>query len=561
MKKLLLLLLLLLSYTFQAQTKLNEIEKSNSLCCVWGVMKYFHPVVSTGKLDWNKEFITQYDNIQTIETQEELNEALFNWINSFENEKTKYSNKPIKLDSQKIFTKNVDFSWIDQCNFDERLKTKINQIKDNSNITMYYASIDKLNNFVSFKNEKGFDGFDETIKSNRILFLASFWNAMKYWNVNIYLTDENWNEVLKNIQQDFLEADTHEKFEYAKRKLFAKLNDSHSDYETDYFLDHVLNRYASFGGLMINDSLVVTNLHNKTLARKDGIDLSDVVYEIEGMSVKDYFIKKFKDFDSASNLNYLKSMNQYYLLLASNKDSIAIGKISKEGKKENLYIKLNKLEEYPKEEQETIFERLKAHFYPLNKEIGYVNLFTISDKQLSDAFKSFHDKKGIIIDLRNYPKNINESDIAKFLYPEKKIFIKVLGPLEPSIGEYDMQAPLKLIKNPFVAGSKNANYYKGKVILLVNRRTISKAEYMGMAIQQAPNCITVGEQTGGAVMNRIQFTLADKSSVDFTGMGAFYPNDIGTQRNGLKIDHEIRESAMGFNPNQYIEDAMQLIEK
>lgn len=561
MKKLLLLLLLLLSYTFQAQTKLNEIEKSNSLCYVWGVMKYFHPVVSNGKLDWNKEFITQYDNIQTIETQEELNEALFKWINSFENEKTKYSNKPIKLDSKKIFTKNVDFGWIDQCNFDEKLKTKINQIKDNSNITKYYASIDKLNDFVNFKNEKGFNGFDEKIKSNRILFLASFWNAMKYWNVNIYLTDENWNEVLKNCQKDFLEADTHEKFEYAKRKLFSKLNDSHSDYDSEYFLDNVLNRFASFGGPMVNDSLVVTNLFNKTLARKDGIELGDVIYEIEGMSVKDYFIKKFEDFDSASNLNYLKHMNQYYLLLASNKDSIAIGKISKEHKKEKLFIHLNKLQEYPKEEQESIYERPKAHFYPIKDDVGYINLYTISDKQLSEAFKSFDSKKGIIIDLRNYPMNINESDIAKYLYPEKKVFIKVLGPLQPSIGEYDMQAPLKLIKNPFSTGSKNSDYYKGKVVLLVNRRTISKAEYMGMAIQQAPNCITVGEQTGGAVMNRIQFTLADKSSIDFTGMGAFYPNDIGAQRNGLKIDHEIRESAMGFNPNQYIEDAIQLIEE
>lgn len=561
MKKLLLALLIVVSQNFQAQTNLTEIEKSNSLCYVWGLMKYYHPVVSTGKFDWNKEFVNLYSKTEKIETQGELNEALLTWINSFENEKTKYSNKPIKLDDQKIFTKNVDFGWIDQCNFNEQLTAKINQIKDNAAITKHYASIEKLNNFVSFKNEKGFAGFDEKIKSNRVLYLASFWNAMKYWNVNIYLTDENWNQVLQKMQKDFIEADTNEKFEYAKRKLFSKLNDSHSDYNTDYLFDHLWNRFAPFGGPIINDSLVVTNLHNKTWARKDGIELRDVIYEIEGMSVKEYFVKKFKNLQSASNLNHSKNMNQHYLLLASNKDSIAVGKISKDLKKQQLYIHLNKLEEHPKEERETIYERLKAYFYAINDNIGYINLYGITDKQLSEAFKSFQGKKGIIIDLRNYPRNVNESDLAKYLYSEKKTFVKVLGPIQPSIGEYDMQAPLKLIKNPFVAGSKNSNYYKGKVVLLVNRSTISKAEYMAMAIQQAPNCVTVGEQTGGAVMNRIQFTLADKSSIDFTGMGAFYPDDTGVQRTGLKIDHVVQESAMHFNTNSYVEKAIMLIEE
>ena len=561
MKKLLLTLFIVVSQNFQAQTHLTEIGKSNSLCYVWGLMKYYHPVVSIGKFDWNKEFVNLYSKTEKIETQGELNEALLAWINSFENEKTKYSNKPIKLDDQKIFTKNVDFGWIDQCHFDDKLTAKINQIKDNTAITKHYASIEKLNNFVSFKNEKGFAGFDEKIKSNRVLFLASFWNAMRYWNVNIYLTDENWNDVLSNVQKDFIEADTKEKFEFAKRKLFSKLNDSHSDYNSDYLFDHLWTRFAPFGGPMVNDSLVVTNLHNKTWARKDGIELRDVIYEIEGMSVKEYFVKKFKNLESTSNLNQSKNMNQHYLLLASNKDSIAVGKISKDLKKQQVYVHLNKLEEHPKEERETIYERLKAYFYTINDNVGYINLYGITDKQLSEAFKSFQEKKGIIIDLRNYPRNINESDIAKYLYPEKKTFIKVLGPIQPSIGEYDMQAPLKLIKNPFVAGSKNSNYYKGKVVLLVNRSTISKAEYMGMAIQQAPNCVTVGEQTGGAVMNRIQFTLADKSSIDFTGMGAFYPDDTGVQRTGLKIDHVVQESAMHFNTNSYIEKAIKLIEE
>jgi hypothetical protein len=42
-------------------------------------------------------------------------------------------------------------------------------------------------------------------------------------------------------------------------------------------------------------------------------------------------------------------------------------------------------------------------------------------------------------------------------------------------------------------------------------------------------------------------------------MGAFYPNDIGVQRNGIKIDYEVKESAKNYNPNQYIEEAIKII--
>lgn len=80
-------------------------------------------------------------------------------------------------------------------------------------------------------------------------------------------------------------------------------------------------------------------------------------------------------------------------------------------------------------------------------------------------FKQSFNTKGLILDLRNYPKNISNGDLAAFLYPQKKEFIKVLFPIEnnPSYAEYNGEAPLKLIANTFNSGSNNPDYYKGKV--------------------------------------------------------------------------------------------------
>jgi C-terminal processing protease CtpA/Prc len=559
MKKILLFIFVFSSLITFSQTKVPESQKIERLIQIWGLLKYHHPEISKGKLNWNQEFITLYDKIEKIETNEQLNQELLSWITGFESESTKKLYKKKVYDQQKLFTKNYDYSWIETSNFNPILISKLHQIRENSNYGDFYASIDKLNNFINFKNDKGFDSFNYRIKSHRILFLASFWNVMKYWNVNIYLTDEPWSEVLKNLQLDFINADTEEKFEFAKMKLFSKLNDSHSDYFNDYIFKNVYNRFASFGGKLVNDSLVVTTLHSKSLAGKDNIKLKDVIYEIESKSVKDYFYEKFKDFGSTSNLNNARNIYSYYWLLSSNKDSMHVKFISADKKIESKYVKLYEYETYKPEERENISIPKQETFYELNTDIGFINLGKISKKELKTAFYSFANKKGIIIDLRNYPTKVNEDDIAKYLYPKKKIFVKILAPSKPSLGNYDMQAPLKFLKNPFAAGSKNRKYFKGKIVLMVNRSTGSRAEYFAMLIQQSPNCTAIGEQTFGAIMNRIEITLSDKTTIDFTGMGAFYPNDIGVQRNGIKIDYEVKESAKNYNPNQYIEEAIKII--
>lgn len=81
-----------------------------------------------------------------------------------------------------------------------------------------------------------------------------------------------------------------------------------------------------------------------------------------------------------------------------------------------------------------------------------------------------------------------------------------------------------------------------------------------MTIQQSPNCVTIGEQTAGSILNVVSYTLPDKTEVDFTGLGAFYPNGEGAQRKGLQIDYYVKESAKKNDTELYIKDAIRIIE-
>lgn len=560
MKNIFLLLTIIFSQVTYCQTKITEVQKIESLIHIWGLLKYQHPEVSRGKFDINEEFIKEFDKLEAIDNQEQLNAEFVNWIKKFDSEKSKYRSNPDFINTKNIFSKNSDFSWVENSKFSQELIELVGKVKNNVVFDDYYASINSLSSMVEFKNEKAYSNFNSTLKSNRILFLAAFWNTMRYWNVNIYLTDTPWSKVLTESIPEFID-NNQINFEFAKYKLISKLNDSHADYSSINTSYNTFTKFPVFKGRIVNDSLVITQLFNMDLAKKDNINLGDIIYSVEGKSLKNYYLDKFSNRISSSNENHIKYRTEnFYILLSKNVDSIQIGFQKKDGTLHDKYIRLYKLSEF-KGVPANLESPKREKWQQLTNDIGYINLGVINKSGLENAFKSFENMKSIVIDLRNYPLNISTSDVANYLYPNKKVFLKTLISLSPGYGEYDTTTALSFIKNSFEAGSDNANYYKGKVVLLVDRSTQSKAEWMGIAIQQSPNCITIGEQTAGAILNVNRIILVDKSTADFTGVGAFYPNDQGVQRNGLKIDYQVKESAENYNPNSYIEEAIKLLQK
>lgn len=241
-------------------------------------------------------------------------------------------------------------------------------------------------------------------------------------------------------------------------------------------------------------------------------------------------------------------------------DSIKVEILKKDGTKINKYIHLHK--EQTTDRPSYLENIKKDKWFFIKPSIAYINLDKITTKELKGVFEQISNTEGLILDLRNYPREISNSDLANYLYPEKKMFLRVLFPIKnnPAYGEYDGDAPLKIIADPFKSGHNNPDYYKGKIILLVNNITQSRSEFLGMAIQQSPNCITIGEQTAGAVMNVVPYTMPDKTTADFTGLGAFYPNGEGVQRKGLHIDYYVKESATNYDPELYIKEAVKIIE-
>ncbi|MCC9042990.1 hypothetical protein LNQ81_09925 [Myroides sp. M-43] len=550
--------LLICTVSFAQKRELKEVS-SESLMHVWGLVKYKHPNVSRGGYDMDQEFLKAYSSLEMIKSEEALNTYLKQWIKQFDSSKHPIKKDKIKVSEDKLFTANAKFEWIENSLYDEELQSILIDLKENSNYGKYYLTNYKISAMVKFDHEKPLPNFSNEKENHRMLFLSSFWNSIRYGNVNIYLTDTPWDEVLTEFVPRFKTSEGIE-FEYLKDELFVKLNDSHSDYQASYFLKNKVKRFSTYKTKNVNDSLVIVTIYDPIIAKESNIELGDIIYRVEGMSVKEYRESTIGKYVSVSNPNYLKTYENYYFPALGDQESMKVSIKKKGGDIIERTIPLLKGEEFVS--FKTIESLIDTQQFPdLGNDIGYLYLGNVTKKELSTFFKANSSKENIILDLRNYPEKIRLEHIASYLLPHKTTFFKSLDWYGPALGQWDSKVGVAKIADPFVTGRENKDYYKGTVVLLVDHYTMSAAEYMGMGIQQAPRCITIGKQTAGAVTNRIQVLLKDDTTIDFSGYGAFYPNDkaYNVHRNGLKIDYIVPESASNYNAYGVIQYAMDLI--
>lgn len=537
----------------QKKSLINDTEKYKEFGLVWGLMKYHHSEVSKGKYNWDEVFVKNFDKLESIDSQASLEDFFLNFIMSFKESKIQAANY-----DEDLFKKNWDYGWIDKYSDNNKLYTHLKQLRDNTIISDYYVSNKSLTNIPTFENEKGFKSFDYKNKSHRLLEFFSFWNVIQYHYVNKYLMDKNWFDQLEYFVDGF--ASNNSKFEYEllKTKLNADLNDSHTEFTSKIVFDSLFKYKAPFRVKVVADTLVINSVFNDTLGKKDDLKLGDLIIEVQKKNIRSILKQKMGPLAPSSNESFLKIFAEWGFVLRNEDDSIEV-KIKRKDSVFNKHLHLYK--NFKVTEQSSLKSFVVEKKWQLiDDKIGYINLKHVSKYEIQKAFEDFSDTNGIILDLRNYPKDFSVNDITKYIYPDKKKFVKVLFPKvnRPSMGKFEEPA-ISYIKEPFTSGSKNSKYYNKKIILLVDHTTQSRAEYMGMAIQASPNCLTVGETTAGSVMNITVFTTPDGTKTSFTSMGAFYPDGTEVQRKGLKIDYFIKENTSNFLQDQYIIKGIELI--
>ena len=183
----------------------------------------------------------------------------------------------------------------------------------------------------------------------------------------------------------------------------------------------------------------------------------------------------------------------------------------------------------------------------IEKDIGHVDMADFKKEHIHDAMKAFRETRGIIFDMRCYPEFILY-DLLPYLSPKAKPFAKFTQPdiLRPGI--FTATQPIEIgPKQGLLSLFASApDAYPGKIVILVDETTISRAEFVTMALQTAPHATVIGSQTAGADGNVSQIVLPGGMWTSFSGIGVFYPDGRETQRVGIVPDIEIRSTVRGI---------------
>jgi hypothetical protein len=207
----------------------------------------------------------------------------------------------------------------------------------------------------------------------------------------------------------------------------------------------------------------------------------------------------------------------------------------------NLYANYNK--------KDTCFKLIQP-------EIAYLFPGKFKNSYLPTIAPEIAKTKALIIDLRCYPADFMIFTFAPFLLPEERAFAKFTTGSIQTPGLFNFIPEIK-------TGKTNPDYYKGKVVMIVNETTLSQAEYTAMAFSAAPNVTIIGGTTAAADGNVSPIVLPGNIRTGISGIGVYYPDGIETQQVGIIPNIAVKPTIGGVaaGRDELLEKALEIANK
>ncbi|OXB01996.1 hypothetical protein B0A81_19295 [Flavobacterium plurextorum] len=530
MKRILLTIIILI-FQYSHSKPITETQKLAATCKVWGFLKYYHPNVVDGSKNWDEQLFQILPKVEEAQSAEAFSSVLENWIVSLGEIKKQEVVKA--AEKKEYFDKNFDLSWISKSDlFSKSLSKKLEFIKENRiQGKQFYVDFGRGDGMpLKFNNEIKYADFKWTDKNLRLLILFRYWNYVEYFFPYKYQMDQNWDKVLSEFLPRIIAPESEKDFGLAIREISIKLNDTHASTQVPQLLEYFGDKFIPVDIKIIDQKAVVISLKNDSLAKVNDLKIGDVITKVDGKTIASILNDNRKYVEGSNEPSVLK--NAYWAVFNGKTTSFEIefirdGKTAVKSinryKYKDLKIKL------PTQEKWKVLEG----------NIGYVNFDAVAVENIPDLIAELKNTNAIIFDDRKRPHDVMFA-LSDWLNPQEKEFARYLDP--------DISFPGRFVWNPDIrkCGKNNPDYYKGKVIVLVDENTVSHGEFTAMALKTAPNVTVIGSQTGGADGTNYKFGIIKGFSSSFTCYGVFYPNKKEAQRIGIVPNIEVKSTILGI---------------
>lgn len=498
---------------------------------IWGFIKYHHPNVAKGKYDLDKELIQLLPKINESNSRKERDSILLTWIESLGSYKEK---KYIKEDVPSRLT--PDFKWLTSKTLSTEIVNKLESIKEVKRKTKHhYIGLEKGVKNPVFKNENSYQIMNFPEVEYRLLALYRYWNIIQYYYPYRYNVKGEWIDVLDVFIPKFIGATSELEYKLLVQELITYVNDSHAritNYHKslyNYFGKKTIPVKVGF----VENQVVVIDYLDEELGKASDLVIGDIILEINEKKINSIIEEKYKYISGSNHSAKLRDLSNY--LTMTNDSLINIKYLRNNVIKETSSETFSNSKLWKKYWSNQNKEKINLN----NDSIAYIKMDQITSKSLRSFFKKNKNYKKLIIDLRCYPSEFLVFKLSKYLLPSKVPFATFTRGSVRTPGKFYYTKPIEV-------GKKNKNYFKGDVVILINERTQSQAEYTAMAFQKAPKAKIIGSNSVGADGNVSIFYLPGGIKTMISGIGVYYPNYKETQCIGIIPDIQIRPTINGI---------------
>ncbi len=501
---------------FQSQIKINkpsdrQIHKLYKLCKIWGYLKYKHPEIAKGNIDWDAKLFTYLDLIDSL---------------SFEN--LLFDRLP-KTEGQVVdTTKGWQPKWIKQKEFltgalqDYLIGLSTYKLLEKQQ----YVGPGHWNISPSFK-EKKYPRISYQDDGVKLLALFRYWNIIEYFFPYKALMDQDWDRVLMDYIPRILATSTELEAKLVLLELTCEINDGHGGIHNDEELTkHFGQNQIPIQLKIIEEKAYVT----RSFAVDLPITFGDRILEINGKEISEGLEEKEPYVPASTQAAKNRILSEYILRTNNDVSTVKV----RRGQQE-LYFELPTKKYNPLQ----YVQRNIPSSREISDEIVYIYPGALKQGELDTLLAKYKDKASIIFDYRSYPSANIQGTLPNFLLPVPQYAFKSKQYSRDRLGEF-------IFMKPYKWGQINESYYKGNFIILVNEYTQSQAEFEILIYSQAPNVKIFGSSTAGAIGNWTPIYLPGDILTSISGNGIFQYDESPVQRIGIIPDIYLESTVEGI---------------
>jgi len=470
----------------QPKPDAERINRLSGLFRLWGVVKFFHPYVVRGGVDWDAALLRAIPRVEAAETVEAYRTATASMLGELQDPETRVlrGDETAALDPAPHQQRLVRSGYYPQVEGTGRGyyaaweavgPTPAYTAELPGGIRVTIRTAEPVSSPAELVTAEKTYGSSLPSREERLLALARLWNTIHFF-YGFPGNIPNWDTFLSEFIPQFESASNWRDYVFTIARLASKTNDSHT------WIPEFWRQLGS------GPPVAVWPVDGQSVVREvapgaEGVERGDIIVAIDGQPVEQRRKSLMDMYPHSTPQGGLLMINQF--LLAGDGTSVNVRVMKADGKLADVKLARTTLIE---------FHRATPTYQVLPSGYGYIDLARLPEGDIDKAFDAIMKTPGLILDLRGYPDagfSRYASRFAQDPVPAVLIRRRVWHGPDPDLAI--IQSTVEKVM------PSDKLRYSRRVAVLIDASAVSRPEFVCLQLEAAANPTFIGTPTRGAI--------------------------------------------------------------